>query len=241
MRYLDCSFATPEENLACEEVLLDSLEQGKSGEILRFWESPVRFVVLGTAQEFQREVHERACVEDGVPVLRRCTAGGCVLQGPGCLNFSLMLALEHRPEIRAVRQSYDFLLGRIAAACQVYGVSADLAGICDLAIGGVKVSGNAQRRRRRAILHHGTLLYRPDYDGMTRYLREPNDRPEYRGARDHAAFVGAFPLGPDVLRGIVRNAFDVEGDSDRLSAEEIEAVRRLAREKYLTPEWTRRR
>ena len=241
MRFIDHSFALPAENLAFEEILLDRVEQGLAPETLRCWESPARFVVLGTAQENQREVYLDHCEADGVPILRRCSAGGCVLQGPGCLNFTLILDFAGRPEIRSVRASYEYLLTRISAGCRARGLEAHREGISDLAIGGVKVSGNAQRRRRRAMLHHGTLLYQPDYEGMTRYLREPDDRPEYRGARDHRAFVGAFTLGPDELRAIILEAFNIEGPSSVPTPDELAAVHALAHEKYGNPAWTYRR
>jgi lipoate-protein ligase A len=164
-----------------------------------------------------------------------------VLQGPGCLNFTLILDFAGRPEIRSVRASYEYLLTRICEGCRARGIEAHREGISDLAIAGVKVSGNAQRRRRRAMLHHGTLLYQPDYEGMARYLREPDDRPEYRGARDHRAFVGAFTLGPAELRALIIEAFNIGRPSSAPTADELAAVQTLVQEKYSNPAWTYRR
>lgn len=241
MQWMECSFSRPEENLAYEEVLLDAVEQGRREDTLRFWESPVPFVVLGTAQEYAREVYEDRCLEAGMPVLRRCSAGGCVLQGPGCLNFSVALRFENHPPAQTVRGSYAYLLGRICDQCLQRGVDARLEGVSDLAIAGAKVSGNAQRRRRHAFLHHGTLLYRPDYAGMARYIQEPKDRPDYRGPRDHQSFVGAIPMAPEDLRAVVRGAFSAQGPSGVPTEDEMAAMRILARDKYANPEWTKRR
>ena len=196
MRFLDVSLDDPAENLALDELLLGEAEAEDSEGILRFWESPVRFVVIGTSQALSVEVHEAHCRADGVPVLRRCTAGGCVLQGPGSLNFSLALPFSCFPEAQGIHASYSYILERICQVLEARGVPAGLAGICDIAVAGRKVSGNAQRRRSRAILHHGTLLHAVDYPAMARYLREPEDRPEYRGGRVHEDFVAALPLGP---------------------------------------------
>jgi len=242
MRLLDVSFEDPEENLALDEVILDSVEQDRTGSTLRFWESPTRFVVLGTAQELKREVIEEQCLADGIPIMRRCTAGGCVLQGPGSLNFALALSFQEFPEVRSLHPSYKYLLDAIAASLRACGMPVSQEGTCDLALDGVlKVSGNAQRRRRNAILHHGTLLYRPDYDGMARYLREPELRPDYRGDRDHRAFVGALPLAPDLLRRAVCQAFGAANAAEEPLAVELGAARRLAAEKYASPGWIRRR
>ncbi len=45
MKLCDLTLATPEENLACDEVLLDLCEAGGSDELLRLWALPQYFVV----------------------------------------------------------------------------------------------------------------------------------------------------------------------------------------------------
>jgi lipoate-protein ligase A len=228
-------------NLALDEVLLDSLESGRAGETLRFWESPTPFVVLGVSQILAEHADEAACAAANVPILRRCTAGGCVLQGPGSLNYTLVLAHENRPELATIRASYVYILGRIAEALHRRGVEAEHMGICDLAVEEMKFSGNAQRRRRRGILHHGTLLYDLDLDLVGRCLCEPSDRPDYRRDRDHAGFVRNVSLTADALRAAVCEAFEIQGDPLPHLPEEQADAERLAREKYNDPEWIRRR
>jgi lipoate-protein ligase A len=200
LRILDHSFEEPAMNLALDEALLDAAEEGLSGETLRFWESPVPFVVLGTAQEVAKEADEAACAADGVPVLRRCTAGGCVLQGPGSLNYALVLLPELRPEVRTLKGSYCYILHALSDAFGRLGLDVRHEGTCDLAMAGRKVSGNAQKRRRRAFLHHGTLLYRADPVAMGRYLREPEDRPEYgQGCRGTVCAAGGSGSGSGMV------------------------------------------
>ena len=57
MKVLDLTLPTPAENLACDEALLDAAESGAGGEALRFWESPVHFVVVGYANKVATEVN----------------------------------------------------------------------------------------------------------------------------------------------------------------------------------------
>ena len=116
LRLLDISFSRPAENLAFDEVLLNGLESGRSEETLRFWESPELFVVLGLGQARREEVRLDACEEDGIPVMRRCSAGGCVVQGPGCLNFTLALKYDRSPDLRSINGSYGYILGRLVSA-----------------------------------------------------------------------------------------------------------------------------
>jgi lipoate---protein ligase len=240
MRLLDHSFWRPEENLAFDEVLLDRAESGRghsAGEVLRFWESRVPFVVLGVSQTLRQEVFVSNCEEDRVPIMRRCSAGGCVLQGPGCLNYSMVISHDLRPQLKTLRESYCFILESICEALKKRGVLAHHKGVSDLAIGGKKVSGSAQKRRRHFFLHHGTLLYNLDPEKMDRYLREPEDRPQYRGPRTHAGFLRAIPLTPDELRQALREAFDIKGKPSHPTRTELLETNTLAYEKYLAHDW----
>jgi lipoate-protein ligase A len=240
MRLIHYSDPDPATNLALEEVLLDEVEQGRQPDTLRFWESPVPFVVLGTAQILSDEVHEEHCLDDGVPIMRRCTAGGCVLQGPGSFNYALYLNYDSFPETASLHASYRFILGKVCAALATLNIEAAHRGISDIAIGGLKISGNAQRRRRRALLHHGTLLYRADTGAISRYIREPADRPDYRGSRPHAEFVTSLPTAPEALAAALSAVFHPTDPSD-VTADEMNRAEVLAREKYTQDHWIRRR
>ncbi|MBX7257651.1 MAG: lipoate--protein ligase family protein [Candidatus Hydrogenedentes bacterium] len=241
LRFLDVSFNTPEKNLAFDEALLDSVEGGAREEILRIWESPSLFVVLGVSQPLRAHVYEDVCARDKVPILRRCSAGGCVLQGPGCLNFSLVLRTELHPEIRTIRDSYCFILGKLAAALRLRGVSASHKGISDLAVGGKKISGNAQKRRKHAILHHGTLLYGMNPELMEKYLRDPVDRPQYRGTRTHRGFVSSLTLPVDELKTLLVEAFNASPKPATPKRLELRTAINLMHEKYKLNDWVHRR
>jgi lipoate-protein ligase A len=93
MKYFDSTLPTPAENLACDEALLDLREEGRVGDVLRFWEPREPFVVVGYANRVEREVNLEACRARGIPVLRRCSGGGTVVQGAGCLDYSLILGI----------------------------------------------------------------------------------------------------------------------------------------------------
>src|SRR5262249_7012165 len=103
MHYCDLTLPTPAENLACDEALLDWAEEKLAGEtpalpgILRIWEPARYFVVLGYANRLATEVNTAFCRQNTIPILRRCTGGGTVLQGPGILNYTLILGAETPP------------------------------------------------------------------------------------------------------------------------------------------------
>jgi len=241
LRVIDYTAPAPELNLALEEAILDAVETGRSPSTLRFWECAVPFAVLGVSQSLALETDAIACEAEGIPILRRCSAGGAVLQGPGSLNFALTLRYDEYPDTRALRASYDFILGNIAASFRTHGVEVTSAGCSDLAIGGLKVSGNAQKRRKHAFLHHGSLLYAVDAGLIARCLREPRQRPDYRGERTHAEFVTVLPMTRADLVAAVCKAFDAPPPDGQPSDDELRAAGQLAAEKYANPAWTQRR
>src|SRR5262245_30836384 len=85
--------SSPESLLACEEALLDQGESTNHNGFLTFWESMTYFVVLGYSKHLGEEVFEEECARSKVSVLRRSSGGGTVLQGPGCLNYTLVLPI----------------------------------------------------------------------------------------------------------------------------------------------------
>src|SRR3989338_382174 len=90
MDYLDYTHPLPEMNLAIDEALLTFVDDGAAAPVLRFWESPSYFIVMGYSSPSQHDVHVAACQADGLAILRRCSGGGTVIQGPGCLNYALI-------------------------------------------------------------------------------------------------------------------------------------------------------
>src|SRR6266545_1744711 len=148
MKLLDLTLASPAENLACDEALLDGCEDGAAEEILRFWEPREYFVVLGYANKVTTEVNVAACEARGVPLLRRCSGGGTVLQGPGCLNYTLVLKIEEAGPLRNVSSANEFIMERNRAALESAIRNPQSAiyvhGHTDLTIRDLKFSGNSQ-------------------------------------------------------------------------------------------------
>jgi lipoate-protein ligase A len=237
MRYLDLTLPTPAENLALDEALLLAAE-ANGGEVLRVWEWPRPAVVLGSGGKIADDVDTAACQADGVPVLRRSSGGGTVLLGSGCLLYSLILDTERAGELGDIRRSYASILTRVRRALLPESAGAEVCGISDLAIGERKFSGNAQQRKQRHILHHGTLLYGFDTAIVARYLRPPPRQPEYRAGRSHAEFLMNLPFSGDELKHRFRREWGTVDASDDWPRDEVV---RLVSEKYSQREWVERR
>ena len=196
----------PEEQLRREWALFRSVETGSPGHLCRCWQVSQPVVVVGRSSAIDDQVIQETCVEDRVRVLRRFSGGGAVVLGPGCLNYAVVLSLVSWPELANVSASFHIILGRIVSALGIPGLS--LAGGTDLVLGGRKVSGNAQRRGRRAVIHHGTLLCGFDPRLAARYLREPARQPAYRAARHHTEFMGNLPISVETVRARLEGAWE---------------------------------
>lgn len=200
---------SPVENLALDEALLDEVEEQDGDPVLRFWESDRLFVVLGASSRPVDDVNLTACERDTVPVLRRASGGGTVLQGPGCLSYAFVFPLQLHPSLATIRGTNQFILERIAGALRRWEPTTAFRGISDLAIGERKISGNAQRRIRRALLFHGTVLYGMPGDVIARYLTHPARQPEYRRNRTHDVFLRTIEAPLQDIKHAIAEAWPI--------------------------------
>lgn len=236
MHCADKTFDTPAENVACDEALLDLCEAGWNDEVLRFWESPASFVVVGYGNHVDIEVNRLACEKDGISILRRCSGGGAVVQGPGCVNYSLILRIDSRPELASITAANCYIMKRNAAALsKVLGEEVSVEGYTDLALDGCKFSGNAQRRKRTHLLFHGTFLLESfDLMLLSRYLKHPSREPEYRGARTHEDFVAQVALNAERVKSALRREWD---GTKTLESIPEQPLRTLVATRYSRAEW----
>jgi lipoate-protein ligase A len=244
MHLLDLTLDSPAANLALDEALLDSCEDG-GPDVLRFWESSEYFVVVGYANKVATEVNVDECRERNVSILRRCSGGGTVLQGPGCLNYSLILNFENSgTNIPFAAQPNDTPLQTIPGAnCYIMrrnaqalgaalGRDVKVRGITDLAVGEVKFSGNAQRRKRRALLFHGTFLLNFDLGLVSALLAKPSKEPDYRVGRGHEDFLMNVGVAAEIVKRELSKAWNAQDES-----KPVPDVRELVADKYSRAEW----
>lgn len=235
MNVCDLSLPSPEENLACDEVLLDLCEAGASPGVLRFWEPTQYFVVLGYANHVASEVDRGFCQRHDVPVLRRCTGGGAVLQGPGCLNYSLVLPMSNSPALAGIASTNDFILQRHQHTLQsLLQAPVERQGHTDLTVGGLKFSGNSQRRRKDSVLFHGCFLLHADIDLIEKVLRFPSHQPDYRLNRSHTDFLMNLNVPCQRLKTALMKAWDT---IQPLLEVPLDQVSQLARARYQDPSW----
>ncbi len=206
----DISFASVEDNILYDENLLECAETGLGDETLRFWETPSFCIVLGRVSKETLDVKKEKAIRDGVKVVRRMSGGGTVLLGPGCLNYSLILSLSNRPELKDIKKSYEYILGNICDSFKNIGIKAKFEPLSDITIGGKKFSGNSQWRKKNFMLHHGTILHDFPIDKIEKYLKMPAEEPPYRKGRSHSEFLCNAGAKAMDIKKVIEKAFTTE-------------------------------
>ena len=200
---LSYTASTPEANIAFDQMLLDACDQHRVSFVLRFWESPTYFIVLGRGNPRDTEVCLTACHNDDISILRRMSGGGTVMQGPGCVNYSLVFRQDFSQHLSTVGTTNKWIMEQHQEALAKALPDISVKGVTDLCIGNRKFSGNAQRRTRFSVLFHGTFLYNFDLDLITRYLAYPSKVPAYRQHRNHDAFITNLPLSLSAITSLI--------------------------------------
>ena len=249
MNNFEYSNDSPARLLACDHALLEEREEhgvetDENQSVLMFWESPTPFVVLGYTEHAAREAKLEECARLQIPVLRRISGGGTVVQGAGCLNYSLILPIDDVTS--NLQQTNSFVMNRQRDALQTLlpvgsSTRINVRGTTDLAIvnseSEKKFSGNAQRRKKNWLLFHGTILLDFDLSLISQILNFPSRQPDYRASRNHLDFVCNFPASREDVKNALREAWNAHRVLDVVPHERIET---LAREVYAQESWNRR-
>lgn len=219
-------------NLAFEEYLFRTAGE----DVFLVWRNEP-CVVAGSGQNLCREVRPGRLWRLGIPMLRRISGGGTVYHDLGNINYSVITAQTGPTD-------YERSLAPILAALHRIGVPAERRGVCDLAIGGRKISGSAQRSAGGRLLHHGTLLFETDLETLEAVTSH--------GGNEHVCSKGTPSAVSAVTNIRPHLAQDMDGEAFRerllseltsgaaltLSGEQEAEVRQLAEEKYRSWAWT---
>lgn len=233
-------------NMAVDEALLATAGRAGQGGSLRFylWDQPT--VSLGYFQRYaDRDSHpaSRDC-----PLVRRSTGGGAIVHAIE-LTYSYAVGIEQGGE-RDWRSYYAAFHETLIEELATCGVEAwqwaaaperdDLReeaflcfqrrAACDVMIAGAKIAGSAQRRKRHALLQHGSVLLgtspaAPELPGIRELagVEVPATQLAHRWAQRLSCRLGVS-LRPAVL-----------------APDEVELGKRLLAEKFSDPQWTHRR
>lgn len=224
-------------NMAIDEALTETVAAGGQP-TMRFYQWNPSAVSIGYFQSLSQEVNEEAC--KGVSIVRRRTGGGAVYHDMlGEITYSVIA-----PEsmFQGITESYQEICGWIIRSLGNLGIHAEFKPINDVLVKGRKLSGNAQTRRNKVLLQHGTILYDVDVDKMFSVLRVPDEKIRDKviaSVKERVTSVRAScQCGKEELYHALLLGFTdgKQWEISRLSEEEKPRATELAR-RYESKEW----
>jgi lipoate-protein ligase A len=153
---------------ALEEDVLDEVADGAAPTV-RLWGWATDAVTVGRFQCLEDEVDLDEARARRCALTRRMSGGGAMYHSRGGeLAFSITAPQSMLGE--GIRDSYAIVSSLVVRALGSLGLDARVEGVNSVLVGGRKVSGNAQRRSRGVVQHHGTLLNHADEATMRKVL-----------------------------------------------------------------------
>jgi lipoate-protein ligase A len=249
-RLLKTDFNTASINMAIDRAVLVANSKCKVPPTVRFfgWSPPA--ISIGYFQSLEEEVDLDGCKRFGVDYVRRITGGGAVFHEDE-LTYSIVIPESH-PEIpKNIMKSYGRICGALVRGLDHLGIESEYVPINDIVSDGRKISGNAQTRKSRTVLQHGTILMDVDVDKMFSLLRVPNEKIKDKLIADVKQRVISVKhiLGEDIdfektaeaIKLGFEEEFNVELVEGDLTEEEIALTRKFEKECFSTREWNHRR
>jgi len=248
-------------NMAVDEALLRARIQGAAAPTVRFYGWRPATVSLGYAQPLDETVDRTRCHALGIGLVRRPTGGSAILHEPPEweVTYSVVARDGDFPGADDVLETYRILGQGLAAGLGRLGAAAELvplvrgrragagspafcfrrAGTYEIAVGGRKLVGSAQRRQRGAFLQHGSVLLDADPDRIRAVF--PRESEPTMGMTTLTDVLGRSPGFDAVVEALAAGLAEALGvplvPAD-LSAHENALVEALILGKYGSESWT---
>ena len=237
-------------NMAIDRAVLVVNSNKKVPPTVRFftWEPPA--ISIGYFQSLEEEVDLNNCKKLGVDYVRRITGGGAVFHEEE-LTYSIVIPESHPQIPKDIMKSYGRICGAVIKGLKNLGVESEYKPINDIITCGKKISGNAQTRKMKTVLQHGTVLTDVNVDKMFSLLKVPNEKIKDKLIADVKERVTSIKhvLGGEILFDDAAKAmkkgfeeeFNVELVKGALTEEEIELSRKFEKECFSAKDWNHRR
>ena len=230
MKSLLNSSIDPHWNMAFDEFTLESLPVDEP--VFYLWQNAPS-VIIGLNQSAYAEVNLPFLEEKGIVLARRVTGGGAVYHDLGNLNYSIV------GPISTMENAY----GIVADALRRLGLPAERSGRNDILVDGRKCSGYAKRLYGTRMMIHGTLMWDINLEDLTQALAVPGSKLEAAGVasvRSRVANLRSYlPAFLDIraFQDALQEILSAGDGTIGLSHSQLEAVGKMADEKFRTWQW----
>lgn len=243
-------------NMALDEVAAETAADG-GPRTLRVYRWDPATLSLGYHQD-PATIDWEFCEREGISVTRRPTGGGAIYHDTrGDISYSIVAPADELPG--DLMDTYELLCEPLFDGFDRLDIPAQFADegrparfepACylralhpahDVVTDGRKISGNAQYRRRDAVIQHGSVLFS---DATARHLSCFVDPPPAERFRDRVTNVREHRDVPrDEAVGAFEDALSAWADAEvgEWTDAELDRARERASEKYESTAWNRRR
>jgi lipoate-protein ligase A len=253
-------------NMAADEAILEAVGRGDSLPTLRLYAWEPACLSLGYAQPIS-DVDIPRLQRRGWEVVRRLTGGRAVLHTDE-ITYSVIAPLSEPRVAGTVLEAYSRLAVALVETLRLINLPVEVqerAGtdnkipnpVCfevpstsEITVGGKKLVGSAQARRREGILQHGSLPLTGDLGRILEVLVYPNEETRLRAARQllERATTVESALGRLVtwdeaagaFSAAFRSALAMSLEPGELSLQEKARARELAAGKYASTDWNQK-
>ncbi len=249
-RLLETGVHTAAMNMAIDRAVLVTNSEEKVPPTVRFygWQPPA--ITIGYFQSLTEEVDLNHCQKYGVDYVRRITGGGAVFHEKE-LTYSIVVSESDPHMPKNIMESYGRICGALIKGLSRLGITSTYVPINDIVANGKKISGNAQTRKTKTVLQHGTIILDVDVDKMFSLLRVPNEKIKDKMIADVKQRVtslrhllGREPTFEETAQAMKRGfeeEFDITLVKGSLLPEEISLAKQFEKECFSAKEWNHRR
>ena len=245
MDFIDTDHNNAFINMAIDEVLLSS-----NVPVLRFYQWKPNAVSIGRFQNIN-DIDKDYCNKNKIDVVRRITGGKTVLHEHE-LTYSFIIDKNKLP--RSIVESYNIISNALIRGLQILGLNpkmnkAEIVNkdnpVCfqepsfnEIVINDKKVVGSAQVRVKGKLLQHGSILTGIDNKKQSNCFIH---KPEIDELSKRISYIN-YPVTElkEAMKSGFLKYFNTKLKDRDLSSTELLTAGNLAREKYLSMEWTKR-
>ncbi len=213
-RFLDTGILNASDNMALDEVLLESRAKDISPDTIRLMQFSRPAVLVGFNQSVDQEARLKYCLENEIEINRRITGGGAIFFDQTQIGWEVIC---HKSSIDAGLPNtalFERICEPVIQALGEMGIQASFRPRNDIEVDGRKISGTGGTEEGGAILFQGTLLVDFDVDSMLRALRVPIEKlkaKELASARERVTCLKwEMDIVPELpkLKEILKSSFE---------------------------------
>lgn len=239
---------TPSFGLAADEILAQRVGMDASVPTLRLYTYQSHCALVGRFQNVENEVRVDYCRAHNIPINRRPTGGGAIIMGADQLGVALTIPGRGDDSYSHARQLMETFSKGLVCGLNQLGAQASFRRKNDIEVNGRKLVGlGIYRAPSSGLLFHASLLVDLDVALMLSILNTPFEKLSDKEIatvterittvrRETNRQMDLEAVRVEIARGFAAS-LDVALERRQFTADELQVISALERDKYLTDEW----